>query len=128
VTAAIDNARLPFLVDLTIPAEPGDDGGEDQGEDGPGKPKKRGGRRVAAECACQLEPRRIQLTPKQIEDGPIMCGLCCAPFELPEDEDQRTRRRGSRCRAPGRLACTRQTRLISLSHFIQSITYRNEMI
>jgi hypothetical protein len=23
--------------------------------------------------------------PKQIEDGPIMCGLCCAAFELPED-------------------------------------------
>ena len=52
----------------------------------PGKPAKRGGRRAAVECACQPEPRRIQLTPKQIEDGPIMCGLCCAPFELPEDD------------------------------------------
>ena len=37
------------------------------------------------ECACQPEPRRIQLTPKQIEDGPIMCALCSAPFEPPED-------------------------------------------
>ena len=81
-------ARLPFLVDQTIPAEPGGGGGEDQGEDGPGKPAKRGGRRAAAECACPPGPRRIHLTPKQIEDGPIVCGLCCAPFELPEDEDQ----------------------------------------
>ena len=47
VTAAIDTARLPFLVDQAIPAEPGDGGGEDQGEDGPGKPRKRGGRRAA---------------------------------------------------------------------------------
>ena len=66
----------------------GDGGGEDQGRDGPGKPNKRGGRRAAVECACTPEPRRIHLTPKQIEDGPIVCGLCCAPFELPEDEDQ----------------------------------------
>ena len=87
VAAAIDRARLPHLVDLTIPAGPGG-GGEDQGDgDGPGKPAKRGGRRAAVECACLPEPRRIQLTPKQIEDGPIICGLCCAPFELPEDDD-----------------------------------------
>ena len=32
------------------------------------------------------EPRRIQLTPKQIEDGPVICGVCCAPFEPPEDD------------------------------------------
>ena len=89
MTAGIDAARLPFLIDLASPGRPGggtDGDGEDQGDDGPGKPAKRGGRRVAVECACQPEPRRIQLTPKQIEDGPIMCGLCCAPFELPEDE------------------------------------------
>ena len=61
-------------------------GGEDQGDDGTGTPAKRGGRRVPVECACQPEPRRIQLTPKQIEDGPIICGLCCAPFEPPDDD------------------------------------------
>ena len=88
VAAAIDTARLPFLVDQPGTAGPGGGGGDDHGDDGPGKPAKRGGRRVAAECACQPGPRRIQLTPKQIEDGPIICGLCCAPFELPEDEDQ----------------------------------------
>jgi hypothetical protein len=89
VTAAIDAARLPFLVDLARPGRPGGgdgtgDDGQDQGDE-PGQPTKRGGRRVAVECTCQPEPRRLQLTPKQIEDGPIMCGLCSAPFELPED-------------------------------------------
>ena len=83
VAAAIDRARLPFLADLASPARPG--GGEDQGDGQTGTPRKRGGRRVPAECACQPEPRRIQLTPNQIEDGPIICGLCCAPFELTED-------------------------------------------
>ena len=44
VTAAIDTARLPFLIDLTTPAGPGGgEGGGDQGDDGPGKPAKRGG-------------------------------------------------------------------------------------
>ena len=86
VVAGINAAQLPFLIDLARPDRPGGgggagDGGEDQGDDGPGQPAKRGGRRVAVECACQPEPRRLQLTPKQIEDGPIVCGLCCAPFE-----------------------------------------------
>ena len=88
VVAAIDTARLPFLVGQPGTAGPGGGGGDDQGDDGPGKPAKRGGRRAAAECGCQPGPRRIQLTPKQIEDGPIICGLCCAPFELPDGEDQ----------------------------------------
>ena len=91
IVAAIDTARLPFLVDQPGTAGPrgGDGGGEGgQGGDGPGKPAKRDGRRVPAECACQPEPQRIQLTPKQIEDGPIICGVCCAAFEPPEDEGE----------------------------------------
>jgi hypothetical protein len=91
VVAGIDAARLPFLIDLASPARPGgEDDREDEG-DGPGKPPKRGGRRAAVKCACHPEPRRLQLTPKQIEDGPIICGLCCAPFELPagDQEDPR---------------------------------------
>ncbi len=91
VVTAIDSARLPFLIDLATPAGPGEHGGQDgdQGDDdGQGKPAKRGGRRTPAECACHPAPRRIQLTPKQIEDGPIICGLCRAPFEPPEDDDQ----------------------------------------
>lgn len=25
------------------------------------------------------------MTPRQIEDGPVICGLCHEPFEVPED-------------------------------------------
>ncbi len=91
VISTIDTARLPFLPDGPLvtggSGEDGQDGGEG-GEDGQGKdkPKKRGGRREAVECACQ-PPRRLQLSPKQIEDGPVICGLCCAAFELPGAED-----------------------------------------
>ena len=87
VAAGIDGARLPFLADLASPGRPGGRRWRrGPGRRRPGTPAKRGGRRVAAECACQPEPRRLQLTPKQIEDGPIMCGLCCAPFEPPGDD------------------------------------------
>ena len=43
--------------------------------------------RVAVECACQ-PPRKLHMTPKQIEDGPVICGVCGTPFEAPEDSDQ----------------------------------------
>jgi hypothetical protein len=92
VVCAIDSARLPFLPDgpLAGGGEDGQGGGEDGGEDGQDqdKPKKRGGRRLAVECACQPQPRKLHMTPKQIEDGPVICGLCNAPFEAPEDSDQ----------------------------------------
>ena len=26
--------------------------------------------------------------PKQIEDGPVICGACTEPFEAPDDSDQ----------------------------------------
>jgi len=83
--------QFPFLPDGTQPGggADGEDGGEDQGndgEDGETKPKKRGGRRLAVECACQ-PPHKLHMTPKQIEDGPVICGLCRAPFEAPEDDE-----------------------------------------
>jgi hypothetical protein len=28
------------------------------------------------------------MTPKQIEDGPVICGVCSEPFEAPDDSDQ----------------------------------------
>jgi hypothetical protein len=92
VTGAIDTARLPFLPDGpqgTGGGEGGQGGGEG-GNDGQGedKPQKRGGRRVAVECACQPQPRKLHMTPKQIEDGPVICGLCSAPFQAPEDDGQ----------------------------------------
>ena len=26
------------------------------------------------------------MTPKQIEDGPVICGVCGTPFETPDDD------------------------------------------
>ena len=85
VIGAIDTARLPHL-----PGGPLVTGGG--GEDGQGgrdkdKPTKRGGRREAVKCACQ-PPRTLHMTPKQIEEGPVICGVCRAPFEAPDDGDQ----------------------------------------
>jgi len=59
-------------IEANQPADETDAQGEDE-------PKKR----VAVECACQ-PPRKLHMTPKQIEDGPVICGLCHARFELPE--------------------------------------------
>jgi len=88
VINAIDSARLPFLLDESLGTGGGEGGGEDGGDgQDEGKPKKRGGRRVAVECACQ-PPRKLHMTPKQIEDGPVICGVCGTPFEAPEDDDQ----------------------------------------
>ena len=71
---AIDHARLPFLPEPTgFPSPPGGDGKD--------KPSKRGGRRTATECACHPRRRRIHLTPKQLEEGPIVCGICHIPFK-----------------------------------------------
>ena len=88
VISAIDTARLPFLLDDPLGAGGGGDGqGGGEGGGGEDKPRKRGGRRAAVECACQ-PPRKLHLTPKQIEDGPVICGVCREPFEAPEDSDQ----------------------------------------
>jgi len=70
---AIDHARLPFLPEPTELAPPGGDGQD--------KPSKRGGRRILIECACHPKPRRFHLTPKGLEEGPIVCGNCWIPFE-----------------------------------------------
>jgi hypothetical protein len=87
-----DGARLPYLPDDQIITGGGTTEGEQDGEDGEDqdedKPEKRGGRRVAVQCACQPKPRKLHLTPKQLEDGPVICGLCSAPFAAPgEDQD-----------------------------------------
>jgi hypothetical protein len=41
---------------------------------------------MAVECTCQ-PPRKLHMAPKQMEDGPVICGLCHEPFELPEQAD-----------------------------------------
>jgi hypothetical protein len=91
LVSAIDAAGLPYLPDLPGEEPAGaDSGGEDQDEPGrqdagAGKPARRGGRRLAVECAC-TPPRRLQLTPKAMDDGPVLCGVCGEPFEPPEDD------------------------------------------
>lgn len=93
VIAGLDAARLPYL-GVPAVATGGDD--EDQGDDettGAGaeeepKKKRRAGKRLAIICECKNakdEPaRRLQVTPKAVMDGPIICGNCGARFE-PED-------------------------------------------
>lgn len=49
--------------------------------------EKRGGQRPPAECGCEPQPRRLRLTRKQLDDGPVICGICKANFEF-ADEDQ----------------------------------------
>ena len=88
IIRAIDTARLSYLTDIglgtgTTGTGTGEDG-EDQDEGGASR--KRGGRRVAAECGC-TPARRLQLTPKQLEDGPVICGICGAEFRDPAEEE-----------------------------------------
>jgi hypothetical protein len=55
VLGAVDNARLSLLPGSIPPGGGDDGGGEDQDDagDGKDKPKKRGGRCEAVECACR---------------------------------------------------------------------------
>lgn len=52
--------------------------------------EKRGGQRPPAECGCE-PPRRLRLTRKQLDDGPVICGICEEKFafvdEDPDDPD-----------------------------------------
>ncbi|NUW47016.1 hypothetical protein [Nonomuraea rhodomycinica] len=101
---AMDAAALAYLVDLNelltsvVVTGTGPGAGIDLGEEGgevapvslPGTvttKRRRSGRRVPAECGC-TPPRRIQLTPKALEDGPLICGLCSKRFQAPELDDQ----------------------------------------
>lgn len=86
--AAVDAARLPYLADVAAITGTGQDKPGDSAGDGQDKPARRGGRRRGAECQCQ-PPRRLQVTPAQLEAGPIVCGVCGAEFQPPDDaEDQ----------------------------------------
>jgi hypothetical protein len=87
VIRRLDTASLPFLADPQ--AQSGDQEEGDGAKDG----GKTGGRREAAECACE-PPRRLQITKKILRDGPVVCGLCMTAFAVRsqagpgEDEDQ----------------------------------------
>ncbi|MFI9332922.1 hypothetical protein ACIGZJ_35980 [Kitasatospora sp. NPDC052868] len=70
-----DGAQLPFL-------EAGA-GGAAGGVDAPKEKKppaeKTGGKRVKVLCGCE-PPRTLQLTPKSLSDGAVLCGLCHEAF------------------------------------------------
>ncbi|MFI8265325.1 hypothetical protein [Streptomyces sp. NPDC085665] len=52
----------------------------------------REGKRMACTCSCR-PARRLQLTPRSLQDGAVLCGNCGKPF-LPEAPIPAARRRG----------------------------------
>lgn len=64
--ARIDAAALPYLDRVQI-------GSSTSGGDGKGGGRQ--GARRSAVCKCE-EPRRLSVTPKQLDVGPLICGLC----------------------------------------------------
>lgn len=65
----IDEAALPYLDRVQVGSSTS--GGGD-GEDGG---KSRSGSRRSVLCGCP-EPRKLSVTPKQLEVGPLICGSC----------------------------------------------------
>lgn len=81
---ALDAAALAYLDDLTEVTTSGEDG--DEGETSGKTTGGRSGKRHAVECACE-PPRRLQLTPKALDDGAVLCGNCREPFEPIQQDD-----------------------------------------
>ncbi|MFE7664736.1 hypothetical protein [Streptomyces celluloflavus] len=94
VIAELDAAALPYLGASPAPSAGEDD--EHQGDDADGEgddgareepeKKRRAGKRFAVECECET-PRRLQISPKSFEDGPLICGVCAKRFE-PVGQDE----------------------------------------
>lgn len=91
--AAVDGARLAYLHDPTLILTIGNDGDGDEGEQGAGDESgsgedgdggTRAGRRVKITCGCGRGG--LQVTPAALDEGPIVCGVCGAPF-APEDRE-----------------------------------------
>ena len=120
VAAGIDSARLPFLADLASPGRPGrgGGGGEDQGDGGPARRPSAADGGSPSSAPASPSPGASSSHPSRSKTA-RSSAACAAPRSSCPKTKTRTRKRGSRRRAPGRLACTRQIRFISLSHFIQ---------
>ncbi|WP_125264850.1 hypothetical protein [Streptomyces alboflavus] len=93
VIGQLDAARLPYLRTPGIPTTTGDDqdhhGDDDPattGDDEAPPKKRRSGKRLAVVCRCDT-PRRLQVSPKCLEDGPLLCGNCRKEFEPDQAED-----------------------------------------
>ncbi|CAL9671762.1 hypothetical protein [Streptomyces sp. enrichment culture] len=74
------------LARIETPDEGGDQEKDEDGKkEGPRGGKGRAGKRLAVACACE-KPRRMQVTPKLLEGGAILCGECQQPFQPDEPE------------------------------------------
>jgi hypothetical protein len=78
---AVDAAQLPHMDGYAADGSSTDS----QDDDDSDAQEKRGGRRAAVTCRCP-EPRKIYLTARQIEQGPILCGVCSAEFTNPDTD------------------------------------------
>ncbi|RSM93787.1 hypothetical protein DMB42_52030 [Nonomuraea sp. WAC 01424] len=83
-------AQVAYLTDLHETG--GTTGGGDDEEEGEGgkkggKGKGRAGKRFAVECQC-TPARRLQVSPKTLEDGPVICGRCGEQFAAVEPTEE----------------------------------------
>ncbi|WP_069627261.1 hypothetical protein [Streptomyces niveus] len=75
------------LARIEAPDEGGDQEQDEDGKkEGPRGGKGRAGKRLAVACECD-PPRRMQVTPKLLEGGAILCGECREPFEAEESAE-----------------------------------------
>lgn len=74
--ARIDAAALPYLDGVQVASEGTEKGG-----------KGKGGKRRSAVCQCN-PPRRLSITPKQLDSGDILCGVCKEKFAPADDEEE----------------------------------------
>ncbi|MFC8012587.1 hypothetical protein [Streptomyces cinereoruber] len=85
--SAIRKLDAAALARIEAPDEEGDQEQDEDGKkEGPRGGKGRAGKRLAVACECD-PPRRMQVTPKLLEGGAILCGECREPFEPVESAE-----------------------------------------
>lgn len=83
VVRRLEAAKLPFLPDPLGTGAEGAGAGVEPPTTRRDGSRRTGGRRTGVECACD-PPRRMQVTPKMLQEGPVLCGLCRQEFTEPE--------------------------------------------
>ncbi|MFD4143050.1 hypothetical protein [Streptomyces sp. NPDC058572] len=89
VIRKLDAAALARIEAPAEGSEQQSDQEQGEGKEGPRGGKGRAGKRVPVECGC-TPPRRMQVTPKFLEGGKVLCGECEEPFqprEMAEDTE-----------------------------------------
>ncbi|MFD8851545.1 hypothetical protein [Streptomyces sp. NPDC059604] len=85
VIRKLDAAALARIEAPVDDADTDQEQEEEAGKQGPRGGRGRAGKRLAVACACE-PARRMQVTPKLLEGGPILCGTCREPFQPVEPE------------------------------------------